>query len=181
MMAQKHTHEHDHCHDGSCGSGHEKSHEHMHVSGNGECTCELDAHDHDHEGGCSCGHEHAHALEGTKTYFARLITGIVIFALGYILKSVFELNIWVEFSIFFAAYLVLGFNVLVTAGKNIAKGKVFDENFLMTIATIGAFILGDFAEGTAVMLFYMIGETLSDMAVNKSRKSITKLMDIRPD
>ena len=112
MMAQKHTHEHDHCHDGSCGSGHEKSHEHMHVSGNGECTCELGAHDHDHEGGCSCGHEHAHALEGTKTYFARLITGIVIFALGYILKSVFELNIWVEFSIFFAAYLVLGFNAV---------------------------------------------------------------------
>lgn len=181
MMAQKHTHEHDHCHDGSCGSGHEKSHEHMHVSGNGECTCEIGAHDHEHEGGCSCGHEHAHALEGTKTYFARLITGIVIFALGYILKSVFELNIWVEFSIFFAAYLVLGFNVLVTAGKNIVKGRVFDENFLMTIATIGAFILGDFAEGTAVMLFYMIGETLSDMAVNKSRKSITKLMDIRPD
>ncbi len=159
------------------------SHEHEHIyAEGGACACEI-GHDQTHAqgDGCACGHEHAHANEEKRTYATRLIVGIAIFAAGFILQNVMELNLWVRFAIFFAAYLVLGFNVLKTAGKNILKGKVFDENFLMTIATVGAFILGDFAEGTAVMLFYMIGETLSDYAVARSRKSIAKLMDIRPD
>lgn len=143
--------------------------------------------DHDHGSACACGHEHAHTKEGKKSYLARLVVGVAIFVFGYILQSVVDLNLWVRFAIFFASYLVLGMGVLAAAGKNILRGKVFDENFLMAIATIGAFVLGiytgsgDFAEGTAVMLFYMVGETLSDMAVEKSRKSITELMDIRPD
>lgn len=153
------------------------AHEHIHAEGEA-CACEI-GHDHDH--GCACGHEHAHATEEKRTYLTRLIVGIAIFAVGFILQNTMELNLWARFAIFFAAYLVLGLPVLKTAGKNILKGKVFDENFLMTIATVGAFILGDFAEGTAVMLFYMVGETLSDLAVERSRKSITKLMDIRPD
>lgn len=158
------------------------AHKHEQIHAENGCACEI-GHDHAHDDGhgCACGHEHAHASEEKKSYVTRLIIGIAIFVTGMIAQSVTELNLWVRFAIFFAAYLVLGFHVLKTAGKNILKGKVFDENFLMTIATVGAFILGDFAEGTAVMLFYMVGETLSDLAVERSKKSITKLMDIRPD
>ncbi|MEA5004624.1 MAG: heavy metal translocating P-type ATPase [Christensenella sp.] len=154
-----------------------------------ECACELNGsgHDHTHDGhdheadGCACGHEHTHSKEEPKTYLLRIIVGTAIFALGIILQNTVDLPEWARFAVFFAAYLILGINVLAAAGKNILKGKVFDENFLMTVATIGAFILTDYAEGTAVMLFYLIGETLSDIAVDRSKKSITKLMDIRPD
>lgn len=161
------------------------AHKHEHIHANGAaCACEIGSeHEQGHKEGeaCACGHEHAHAGEGKKTYLTRLIIGVAIFAAGIILQNIMELGLWARFAVFFAAYLVLGFPVLKTAGKNILKGKIFDENFLMTIATVGAFILGDFAEGTAVMLFYMVGETLSDLAVERSKKSITKLMDIRPD
>ena len=161
--------------------GHHGHAEHM------ECACEAGMqHDsahgkHDHGNGCACGHEHAHNQEESKTYLTRIIIGAAVFALGIILQNTVDLPEWIRFAIFFAAYLVLGINVLITAGKNIAKGKIFDENFLMTVATIGAFLLMDYAEGTAVMLFYLVGETLSDLAVERSKKSITKLMDIRPD
>ena len=147
-----------------------------------ECACEMEhAHEHDHESGCACGHEHTHSKEKPKSYLARIIVGAAVFALGILLQNTAEIPEWMRFVIFLAAYLVLGINVLITAGKNMVKGKVFDENFLMTIATVGAFILADYAEGTAVMLFYLIGETLSDLAVERSKKSIAKLMDIRPD
>ncbi|WP_066688623.1 heavy metal translocating P-type ATPase [Christensenella intestinihominis] len=159
--------------------------EHVHIHADEACACGV--HDNEHGHACACGHEHAHAEEGKKSYLARLVVGVAIFVLGYILQSVMELGLWGRFAIFFAAYLVLGAGVLAAAGKNILRGKVFDENFLMAVATIGAFVLGiytgsgDFAEGTAVMLFYMVGETLSDMAVERSRNSIARLMDIRPD
>ena len=79
------------------------------------------------------------------------------------------------------AYLIVGFDVIFKAFNNIRKGKVFDENFLMTIATIGAFCIGEYSEAVAVMLFYSIGEVLEDIAVDNSKKNITKLMDIRSD
>jgi Cd2+/Zn2+-exporting ATPase len=82
---------------------------------------------------------------------------------------------------FLVAYFIIGGNVLLRAGRNILRGKVFDENFLMAIATIGAFIVGDFAEAVAVMLFYQVGELFQDFAVNQSRESIASLMNIRPD
>ncbi len=83
--------------------------------------------------------------------------------------------------LYLAAYAVVGYDVLLRAGKNISRGKIFDENFLMTIATIGAFALGEYPEAVAVMLFYQVGELFQSYAVNKSRKSIAALMDIRPD
>ena len=83
--------------------------------------------------------------------------------------------------IYLTAYLIVGGDVVLKALKNILNGKIFDENFLMSIATIGAFIIGEYPEGVAVMLFYQIGELFQDYAVNKSRKSIAELMDIRPD
>ena len=79
------------------------------------------------------------------------------------------------------SYLIFGGDVILKAVKNIFKGQVFDENLLMTIATIGAFIIGEFAEGVAVMLFFQVGELFQSIAVDRSRKSITDLMDIKPD
>ncbi|MGN0642428.1 MAG: heavy metal translocating P-type ATPase [Huintestinicola sp.] len=88
---------------------------------------------------------------------------------------------WVKLVIFLIPYLIIGYDVLRKAGLNIIHGQIFDENFLMVIATIGAFATGDYAEGTAVMLFYQVGELFQSYAVSKSRKSISELMDIRPD
>ena len=87
----------------------------------------------------------------------------------------------VKAAVFLASYVLVGGKVVLRAAKNIAHGRVFDENFLMSVATIGAFCIGEFAEGVAVMLFYEIGEFFEDIAVDHSRKSIASLMDIRPD
>lgn len=112
-----------------------------------------------------------------KKEFIQLGVGGVLFLLGSILK----LPDWAELSVFFIAYLIVGGEVLLRAIKNIFRGQVFDENFLMAIATIGAFIIGEFPEGVGVMLFYQVGELFQSIAVNRSRKSISSLMDIRPD
>lgn len=87
----------------------------------------------------------------------------------------------VRLLIFLVPYLIIGWDVLFKAVRNILRGQIFDENFLMAIATVGAFVLGDFSEGVLVLLFYQIGELFQSYAVGKSRKSITSLMDIRPD
>lgn len=88
---------------------------------------------------------------------------------------------WVKLVLYLIGYLIVGLEILEKALKNIKNGQVFDENFLMSIATIGAFLLGEYLEGIAVMLFYQIGELFQSYAVNQSRKSISDLMDIRPD
>ena len=98
-----------------------------------------------------------------------------------ILKYTVELNVWVQLALFAAAYLTAGYDVLWKAVKNITHGKVFDENFLMTVATIGAFAIGEYADAAAVMILYQIGELFQRYAVGKSRKSIAALMDIRPE
>jgi len=87
----------------------------------------------------------------------------------------------VSLAVFLAAYLLIGWQVIVKAVKNIAKGQVFDEHFLMSIATIGAFAIGQYAEGVAVMLFYQVGEGFQELAVACSRRSISSLLDLRPD
>ncbi len=104
--------------------------------------------------------------------------GAVIYAAGILYKT--DQTI-VSLSIFLLAYGFIGGDVLWRAIRNILRGQVFDENFLMSVATIGAFLVGDFTEGVAVMLFYQIGELFQGYAVDKSRKSIAGLMDIRPD
>ena len=106
-----------------------------------------------------------------------LITGALLFVIG----MVFPFPQPAEFILFLISYLLVGGEVVLRALKNIAKGQVFDENFLMSVATVGAFAIGDFAEGVAVMLFYQVGEFFQNLAVNRSRKSISALMDIRPD
>jgi Cd2+/Zn2+-exporting ATPase len=99
----------------------------------------------------------------------------------FLIALLFELSFWVEFCLYFLSYLIIGSEVIIEAIRNIFRGQVFDENFLMTMATIGAFAIKEFPEGVAVMLFYQIGEFFQDLAVNRSRNSIAALMDIRPD
>jgi Cd2+/Zn2+-exporting ATPase len=129
--------------------------------------------------GCSCGHSHGSDSGKLKT--VRLIIGGSGFGMALLIKTLLPENHAVNLFAFLAAYLVLGADVLRGALKNILRGKVFDENFLMSIASAGAFAIGDFPEAAAVMLFYQVGEMFQDMAVSKSRKSIAGLMDIRPD
>lgn len=105
---------------------------------------------------------------------------IILAALIYIAAICTNID-WLKFLLFFSSYILIGYDVIFAAAKNIIKGQVFDENFLMGIATIGAFLIGEYAEGVAVMLFYQVGELFQDHAVDKSRKSIANLMDIRPD
>ena len=90
-------------------------------------------------------------------------------------------NVWINRVIYLISYLIVGFEILRKAFRNIKRGKVFDENFLMCVATIGAFAIQEFPEAVAVMLFYQIGELFQDYAVDKSRKSISSLMNLRPD
>ena len=88
---------------------------------------------------------------------------------------------YLRFGLFMIPYLIIGHDILKKALKGIRNKQVFDENFLMAVATIGAILLGDYTEGTAVMLFYQIGELFQGYAVGKSRRNISELMDIRPD
>lgn len=107
---------------------------------------------------------------------------IIISAILFVLALVIPFsNEWINNGLFIISYLVVGCEILKKAVRNIFRGKVFDENFLMVVATIGAFAIGEFPEAVAVMLFYQVGELFQSYAVDKSRKSIASLMDIRPD
>lgn len=122
-------------------------------------------------------HDHDNEDEGSlKFTLARIITASAVFAAGMIFRDT-SYALW----IFLAAYFIIGLDILITAGKNILKGRPFDECFLMTIATLGAFFVGEYPEGAAVMILYQIGELFQSYAVRRSRKSISSLMDIRPD
>lgn len=115
--------------------------------------------------------------ENHKKEIIKLLVGGGIFAVGLI----FKFQNWLELIIFLTSYLIVGGSVVLRAIKGIARGQVFSEHFLMSVATIGAFFIGEYPEGVAVMLFYLVGELFQDMAVNHSRKSISSLMNIRPD
>ena len=122
-----------------------------------------------------------HGGESDKKRIIRLISGTIIFGGGILLSKLFQLDTSVELGIFILGYLLLGGEVVLKALKSITQGQVFDENFLMSVATLGAFAIGDFQEAVAVMLFYQVGEYFQDSAVRKSKKSIADLMDIWPD
>ena len=113
-----------------------------------------------------------------KKQFVKIVIALVLFVIAMVIK--FE-NVWINNGIFIVSYIIVGMEIVQKAIKNIFKGNFFDENFLMSIATLGAFCIGEFPEAVAVMLFYQIGELFQDYAVDKSRKSIASLMDIRPD
>ncbi|UTC76334.1 heavy metal translocating P-type ATPase [Treponema sp. OMZ 792] len=195
----EHNHnEHGHSHDEHCACQHDH-HEHEHHSHNEHCGCGHehnakdygmrghDHHGHDHHDHSGCGCEHHHG--SSKEMIVQFGISALLFASGIFTRVLFPeagikiQNFYLAFSIllFAAAWLTAGYKVLLTSVKNILKGQVFDENFLMTVATIGAFILGDWTEGAAVMLFYNLGEVVQHSAVEKSRRSIVDLMDLRPD
>ena len=113
-----------------------------------------------------------------KKKLIRIIISFILLVLAFILKLD---NVIINDILFIISYLIVGYDIILKALRNITRGKVFDENFLMTIATIGAFFIGEFPEAVAVMLFYQVGELFQSYAVDKSRKSIASLMDIRPD
>lgn len=145
-----------------------------------ECDEEHDhdhhshGHSHSHEHGHS--HEHAHGGELDKNTLLRIGVGILLY-----IATFFVALETAKLALYVSAYIIIGYPVMIQAVKNIAKGEIFDENFLMMIATLGAFGIKEYPEAVAVMLFYQIGEFFQDYAVSKSKKSIEQLMDIRPD
>ena len=112
-----------------------------------------------------------------KKVFIRIIVAAVLM----VVLSLLPVDGWLKFMLFMIPYLVIGHDILLKAWKGVLNRQVFDENFLMAVATIGAILLGDYKEGVAVMLFYQIGELFQSYAVGKSRRNISELMDIRPD
>ncbi|MCL1834632.1 MAG: heavy metal translocating P-type ATPase [Oscillospiraceae bacterium] len=119
-------------------------------------------------------------MSETKATIIRLAASVAILAAALIMSR-YGITVYATIPIYALSYLIAGGPVLLSAGRDIAKGKVFDESILVSVATIGAFAIGYFDEGVAVMLFYQVGELLQDLAVGRSRRSISALMDIRPD
>ena len=158
--------------------GQKAEHHHAHHEHCG-CGCEEDDDDDDCCAcGCGCGHDHAHGDENVfgRKFFLRFGIGLAFF-----LAAVFLHEGTICTILYICAYLIFGYDVLLRAAKHIGQGKVFDENFLMSFSTIGALYLGEMAEAVFVMLFYQVGEAFQEYAVARSRKSITALLDIRPD
>ncbi len=167
-MSTKHEHEHDH-------------HDHHHHN---ECGCGHDHHDHDHchDDGCGCGHEHGGEVN-KKEFWTKVIIAGIFFIAGYIINEAFTQPASLKYAAmacFAVSYLVVGFEIIREAVEGIMHKNFFNENFLMAIASIGAFAIGEYAEGCAVVLLYTIGEFLQDLAVGKSRKSITDMIQSAP-
>lgn len=199
--SSSHTHNHEeHIHSINCSC--DEHHNHHHSN---DCDCN----EHNHDTGCDSRHKHHHDTDcncneyyhnenseryntsnthsAAKTGFkigsqkkeiAEILFGIIIFIAAVILQD--KLSI-LPILLFAASYLILGCKVLLKAVKNIIRGQIFDENFLMSIATIGAFIIQNYAEGVGVMLFYRIGELFENIAVAKSRTQIIDAIDMRPE
>lgn len=159
-------HNHEHCHDEHCACGHNH-----------------DSHEHHHGHGCDC------CEDGIEIDRRKTIAGVAVFIAAFIIFHIpglfqsfgEETRETIELIVFLLIYLVTARDIVINAIKNLFKGKALDEQFLMSIASLGAFFVGEYPEGCAVMLFYMVGELFQDYAVGKSRDSITELMDIRPD
>ena len=149
-----------------------------------ECTSSCCTNSHEHESNNEEHHGHTHEFKENNGFlgYAKdnllLIIGTIVYIIALAYKSNDNL---LSFILFGASYLIIGGEVILNAIKNIIRGEIFDENFLMSIATIGAFFIGEYPEAVAVMLFYQIGEVFQGYAVNKSRKSISSLMNIRAD
>lgn len=148
---------------------------------NESCNTKKHQHGHLHEHKDSHQHEHSHDHNHSENINLKdnltLVIGTIVYIAALLLKSKETLSLF----LFIISYVLIGGKVVLTAAKNILRGEIFDENFLMSIATLGAFFVGEYPEGVAVMLFYEIGELFQSYAVNKSRKSITSLMNIRAE
>ncbi len=167
-----HEHHHDH---GGCGCGHEHHHDH------GSCGCGHEHH-HDH-GGCSCGHDHNHEQDPAEVRRELLTLGVgaALLIAGLLLRALLPGIPWVSTAVLLAAFAAVAAEIVIQAVGNIRHGDVFGESFLMTIAGIGAVCIGEIPEGVMVFLLYRLGEYLQTKAVSSSRKSISALLDVRPD
>lgn len=158
-----------HSHDDHCSCGHDHDHEHHH--------------DHDHHGhshGCDC------CEDGAEIDLRKTVAGVVVFLIAMVIFHIPGLFKTIDIDMaqlitYLLIYLLTARDIVLNAIKNLFKGKAMDEQFLMTVSSLGAFFVGQYPEACAVMLFYMVGELFQDYAVDKSRDSITDLMDIRPD
>ncbi len=156
--------EHHHHHHNDC------EHEHHHHHHNDCCE-----HEHCHSDGCGCGHNHHHDDNDVKNGIKRIILGVILLFSAIFTEGYLSLGLYI------AAYITFGYDVVINAVKSIVKGRALDEHFLMAFATICAFLLGEYVEAVAVMLFYQVGEFLQETIVNKSRKSIKSLMEMQID
>lgn len=154
-------------------------------SSRAKCTSSCCTNSHEHENHEKEQHGHTHEFKENNNGFLGYVKDnllLIIGAIVYIIALAYKSNEnLLSFILFGISYLIIGGEVILSAIKNIIRGEVFDENFLMSIATIGAFFIGEYPEAVAVMLFYQIGEVFQGYAVNRSRKSISSLMDIRAD
>ena len=189
---------HDHHEGCNCGHGHHDHHEgcncgHDHHDHHEGCNCGHGHHDHhegcncghghhDHHEGCNCGHDHGHEHDHHHDEAESpipLLVGAGAFLVGLISEH-FGLGLVAKL-VFVGSYLILGLPVLQTAWKNLSKGNMLDENFLMSIATLGAFCINEFPEAVGVMLFYRVGEFFEHRAVERSRSQIMEAVDMRPE
>ncbi|HEY9710349.1 MAG TPA: heavy metal translocating P-type ATPase [Oculatellaceae cyanobacterium] len=160
-MKKPHSH-----HSGCCAHDHEHN---------------PDNHEHNHD------HEHGHSHGDGDFNFKKELTPVVLVVILFVLGSIFEKQLHDtpysvgEYLVFIPAYLLSGWNVLTSAGRNTLKGRVFDENFLMTVATLGAIAIHKLPEAVGVMLFFKVGELFQEFAVVRSKKSIKSLLEVRPD
>ena len=143
--------------------------------------CEI----HEHGDGCGCGHDHAHEELNKKDFIFKVVVGGVLLVAGYILNELAERGIadipsFVYLICFIISYLIVGFSILREAVEGIMHKDIFNENFLMGIASIGAFAVGEYVEGCAVMFLFTIGEFLQSLAVQRSRKSIKDMLELKP-
>ena len=168
-------HDHGHSHEGCC--HHDHGHHH-------EGCCHHD-HDHPHEGCCHHDHHHHEEAHGhshkdhAHSESLPLLAGTGLFLLSLVLEHTGHSRLALAGCL--AAYLIVGWEILVTAGKNLIKGRMLDENFLMSLASIGAFCIGSYEEAVGVMLFYRVGEFFEHKAVERSRSQIMEAVDLRPE
>lgn len=200
--SQEYEHEHGHGHHnhGSCGCEHDHPHGHScehHHDHDHHCEHHHDHdhgcahhHDHDHGGcchdhgdGCNCGHDHSHEMDAgeAKKELLTLGLGAGLLIAGVLLKMLHGVHPWISTAVLLAAFVVVAAEVVMQAVENIRRGEIFGESFLMTIAGIGAVCIGEIPEGVLVFLLYRLGEYLQTKAVSSSRKSISALLDVRPD
>lgn len=152
----------------------------------GDC-CEEHSHNHSkhNDCGCGCGHDHNHQELDKKDFAFKMIFGGILFIAGYIMSELVEKGLasipdFVFLICFGIAYLLVGFNIIKEAVEGIIHKDIFNENFLMTIASIGAFAVGEYSEGCAVVFLFTIGEFLQSLAVSRSRKSIRNMLEMKP-
>lgn len=153
-----------------------ENHKHSHCE-NESCSCHSE---HNHSN-CGCSHEHNHENVNKKEFAFKIISAGILFATGWIMSEFTSVPEYLYLICFGISYIIVGFKVVKEAVEGLLHGSFFDENFLMTVASLGAFVIKEYSEGCAVMLLFTIGEFLQGLAVAKSKRSITEMLEKKPD